>query len=151
MLEGPHTPGRVISYLLEQGAVGHLSGIQYAARVTRGIAHLDEVAEGWWRTDQVNAIDLDFLDIGNDEWCVSAQLSGEHDYLSGADLLGLTQTTVDFVGEVTRGTYLLYGFVADPPGDLGAGYRRSDAYTVLTNLWRNAIRVRRGEPIDLAA
>lgn len=145
------TPDKLIAYVVSQGVADRLPdvGIDYAARVTAGVTHLDAVAPTWWSTAHVHPIDLDDLDISNGAWCVSAQLSGKapHSFafVEGRDMLGLTTGS--------RGTYVLYGFLAESDHDLLVrdypNYDQDEAHDLLTALWQNVIRVRRGEPVEL--
>lgn len=142
------TPARLVAYVVSEGVRGDLYGIDYAARVTEGVAHLDAELPGWWSTDHPNPIDLDALDVGHDTRCVSAQLSGDFSWFIGLSMLGLS--------DGPKGTYTLYGFNAEdyhPYPDCGADdadeYEVQEVYSLLTLLWASVIRVRRGEPVDL--
>lgn len=123
-----------------------MSEIDYAARVAKGAALLDEKRPGWERL-----IDLGTLDIESYRSCVTAQLSGERDFKVGRDQLGLT--------EGGDGTYISHGFNAE--GDceccvsqevldrLPEGYVQARAYATLNTLWKDLITERlASEPAD---
>lgn len=150
------TPEKLVRYVVSEGCADRLPGIDvdYAARVTEGVTHMDTVLPTWWRTDHVHPIDVDDLDVGNGAYCVSAQLSGQAgfgaSFLYGRDML-----------ELTTQQYLRLGFNAEAYEDmaetLGLGaeaaeeldYDDDEAFDLLTCLWKNVIRVRRGEPVSL--
>lgn len=106
-----------------------MSEIDYAARVAKGVALLDEKRPGWERE-----LDLETLDIRNGSCCVTAQLSGESYWVAGMDQLGLT--------EGDNGTYVAHGFNAEDylPGDVN--YDTNDVYPVLNSLWRDVVTER---------
>lgn len=111
--------------------------IDYAARVAKGAALLDEQRPGW-----VDEIDLDTLDIRSTSDCVTAQLSGVADYLTGMRDLGLTPGN--------EGTYVALGFNTESyhpaeelPEEPPEGYDQEEAYDILNGLWRELITTRR--------
>lgn len=124
-----------------------MNEIDYAARVAKGAALLDEKRPGW-----ECLIDLDTLDIANGAVCVTAQLSGVSDFRTGMKQLDLTS------GD--DGTYVLHGFNAestDTPEAYGldnaedSGVVRDAqfaAYATLNNLWRDLITTRLAVPTD---
>ncbi|GAA2938096.1 hypothetical protein [Streptomyces enissocaesilis] len=59
--------------------------IDYAARVAKGAALLDEKKPGW-----ENQIALDTLNISDGTCCVTAQLSGVGSWITGMNQLGLS-------------------------------------------------------------
>lgn len=149
------TPEKLIRYAVNEGCADRLPGIDidYAARVTEGVRHLDEKLPTWWRTDHVHSIDLHDLDVANGSCCVSAQLSGERHlaaFLKGREMLGLAAPQ-----------YQALGFNAETLGELAdelgldsdeadeLEYDIDEAFALLTCLWKNVIRVRRGEPVSL--
>lgn len=97
--------------------------IDYAARVQRGAALLDEKWPTW-----VQDIDLDALDIGSSDRCVTAQYAGQvhghADFVTGMDKLGLS-----------IGSYADHGFNIAPTETTG--------FPTLTALWRDLITERR--------
>lgn len=114
--------------------------IDYAARVAKGAALLDEKKPGWERQ-----IDLDTLDIQNATSCVTAQLSSERWYSAGMEELGLTGGN--------GGTYIAHGFNAEGiPGctcatcqggpEMPDDYDQAAAYVTLNRLWRELIEGR---------
>lgn len=140
------TPERLVARVVNEGCPGTAFGIDFAARVVKGITHLDEVLPTWWREDHVHPIDIDDLDIGHGSYCVSAQLSGVHAFAAGRDMLGLTSDSA--------GTYVAFGFDTPPEFFLVddiPGYDMVEAYSLLTCLWKNVIRLRRGMPVDPAS
>jgi hypothetical protein len=106
-----------------------MSEIDYAARVAKGVALLDEKRPGWERQ-----IDLETLNIRNGYCCVTAQLSGESRWYVGMEQLGLS--------EGDYGTYVAHGFNAESylPGD--QNYDSDDVYPVLNSLWRDVVTER---------
>lgn len=110
--------------------------IDYAARVAKGAALLDEKKPGW-----VDLIDLDKLNVQSSYACVTAQLSGSDDYYTGMQQLGLTH------GD--GGTYVAHGFNAESEdwaeesADAPEGYDQDEAYDTLNTLWRGLITGRR--------
>lgn len=112
-----------------------MTAIDYAARVSKGMALLDEKLPGW--TDRIN---LETLDVSSGTHCVAAQLSGVDNYVYGLRMLGLEGGRERF----------LHGFMAE--GDceccndgltLPEGYHQEQGYATLTDLWRRAIQERR--------
>jgi hypothetical protein len=101
-----------------------MSEIDYAARVAKGAALLDEKRPGW---EQL--IDLDILDIENGTCCVTAQLSGQEAWYAGMRQLGLNMRS-----------YTEHGFRADD-GD-------QQDYPALNTLWKDLISKRLAEPAD---
>lgn len=141
------TPEKLVTYVVNEGCPDRLHGIDinYPARVVAGITLLDAKVPTWWRTDHEHPIDLDILNIASGADCVSAQLSGTHDgsaFIRGRDMLGLTDVS-----------YLLHGFSAENDVaeniPVGRNYDDDEAFDLLTTLWANVIRVRRGLPVDL--
>lgn len=111
-----------------------MEDIDYAARVAKGVALLDEKRPGWEQE-----INLNTLDISSGQSCVTAQLSGEGHWHAGMTQLGLT-----------RGTYIAHGFNAESescdccePDDVPEGYVQEDAYAALNALWKGVITERR--------
>lgn len=102
-----------------------MSEIDYAARVQRGAALLDEKWPTW-----AQDINLDMLNIQSATHCVTAQFSGfhgkGHDYSSGQTMLGLN---VD--------AYLEHGFNAE--------CGMASEYIALNALWRGLIQERRAQ------
>lgn len=107
--------------------------IDYAARVARGIALMDEKWPNW-----ATEIDLDRLDIASGVNCMTAQYAqkdgSRRSYLTGQCLLGLDDSA-----------YEAHGFNAE---SLSAGeteeYDR-DGYATLNALWRAEILRRRAQ------
>ncbi|MFJ2650896.1 hypothetical protein ACIO1C_29775 [Streptomyces sp. NPDC087420] len=124
-----------------------MNEIDYAARVAKGAALLDEKRPGWERE-----VDLDVLDIANGAVCVTAQLSGRSDFRTGMKQLDLTS------GD--DGTYVLHGFnaeSADTPEAYGLDDTKDSdvvldaqnaAYDTLNTLWRALITTRLAVPSD---
>jgi hypothetical protein len=152
------TPEKLVAYVVNEGCPDRLHGVpvDYAARVTAGVTLLDSKIPGWWKTDHECPIDLDVLDVANGKYCVSAQLSGSRNFytsfVDGRIALGLTDSN--------DGTYTTHGFSAesssymtDIHGDrlphIDEDYDDDEAFVLLTTLWANIIRVRRGLPVDL--
>lgn len=106
-----------------------MSEIDYAARVQRGAALLDEKWPTW-----AQDIDLDTLNIRSASSCVTAQYAGsqgEEPYFeTGRDLLDLDNRA-----------YELHGFNAD--GDSTGENWHPEGYNTLTTLWRSLILQRR--------
>jgi hypothetical protein len=112
-----------------------MSEIDYAARVAKGAALLDEKRPGWERL-----IDLDILDIENGHCCVTAQLSGTNAWYAGQQQLGLT------TGD--DGTYVAHGFNAEADGEPDSD-AQAVAYDTLNTLWKDLISKRLApEPAD---
>lgn len=117
-----------------------MTEIDYAARVAKGAALLDEKKPGWERQ-----IDLDELDVQSSTSCVTAQLSDARWYAAGMEELGLTGGN--------GGTYIAHGFNAEGlPGctcapcsggpEMPRDYNQSAAYATLNRLWRELIEGR---------
>lgn len=122
-----------------------MSEIDYAARVAKGAALLDEKRPGWERL-----IDLEILDIESGQHCVTAQLSGMQSGLqSYAD--GMTQLDLTAGND---GTYVAHGFNAEAPDafesdEAPEGYEQDRAYDTLNTLWKDLISKRLApEPAD---
>jgi hypothetical protein len=152
------TPEKLVAYVVNEGCADRLRGvpIDYAARVTAGVTLLDSKIPGWWKTDHEYPIDLDTLDVGDGSCCVSAQLSGSRNFytsfVDGRIALGLT--------DGNDGTYTMHGFSAEASSymihthedrlpHIDENYDDDAAFALLTTLWANIIRVRRGLPVDL--
>lgn len=109
--------------------------INYAERVQRGIALLDEKWPTWAKD-----IDLDKLDIRSGDYCVTAQCStangGEASWIDGQDFLEIP----------TRESYVEHGFNADE-ADLDGADREAGgvAFDALNGLWKAAIERRRAQ------
>lgn len=110
--------------------------IDYAARVAKGAALLDEKRPGWERL-----IDLETLDITSGADCVTAQLSGSAHWHAGMMQLGLTS------GD--SGTYVAHGFNAESDEAPVHDSEESDAevtmeaaYDTLNMLWHDLITTR---------
>lgn len=109
-----------------------MNEIDYAARVAKGVALLDEKRPGWERL-----LDLDTLDIASSHACVTAQLSGVRDFMAGMNQLGLTLGS--------GGTYIGHGFNAESCGsfcDGGETCEQDSAYATLNTLWKAVITTR---------
>lgn len=111
-----------------------MSEIDYAARVAKGVALLDDKRPGWERE-----LDLGTLDIASSTSCVTAQLGGERDYFVGMRQLELT--------EGNDGTYVAYGFNVENcerdcfgPNDDDCPMR--PVYAILNSLWRDVVTER---------
>lgn len=63
-------------------------------RVSMGVEYLDTRCPEWWRS-----IDLDTLELDNGSTCVLAQLYG--DWVAGVEALGLDNPTAETLGFVT--------------------------------------------------
>lgn len=110
-----------------------MTEIDYEARVAKGIALLDEKAPDW-----AAKIQLDLLDIWDGDYCVTAQLSGHRDFVTGMKMLDLEQ------GANNSGSYTLHGFNAEDPGAPGLpeNYDQGDAFQTLNRIWKREIRAR---------
>lgn len=112
-----------------------MSEIDYAARVAKGVALLDEKRPGWERE-----LDLETLDIRSGERCVTAQLSGMHNgltsYLDGMRQLDLT--------DGNNGSYVAHGFNAEDleAMDDDVEYDQHEVYSTLNSLWRDVVTER---------
>ena len=118
-----------------EGEAEKMTDIDYAARVAKGVALLDEKRPGWERE-----IDLDALDIKSGERCVTAQLSGVDDWAAGMNQLDLTAGN--------SGTYVAHGFNAEEGCDCCERpdtpdyYDQDEAYGTLNSLWHGVITER---------
>lgn len=101
-----------------------MNTIDYAARVAKGAALLDDKRPGWERL-----IDLSTLDIAPALHCVTAQLDAAR-HATGAWRLGLELDA-----------YVLHGFQLEA----GVPSRRSP-YATLNTLWRDLITARLAAP-----
>lgn len=112
-----------------------MSGIDYAARVQRGAALLDEKWPTW-----AQDINLSMLDIESGTRCVTAQFAqrklGRTYWWEALDHLGLTE------GE--DGSYITHGFNAESQVDVSE-YAQDEAYATLNALWRDLIQKRRAQ------
>lgn len=110
-----------------------MNGIDYAARIAKGAALLDEKRPGWERL-----LDLDTLDIRSGDHCVTAQLSGVHSWWRGMEMLDLT--------EEDDGTYISHGFNAEERHINGVRvadeYDQGAVYDTLNTLWKALITTR---------
>lgn len=108
-----------------------MTEIDYAARVAKGAALLDEKRPGWERQ-----IDLGTLDVQNGTCCVTAQLSGTQAWFTGMRQLGLT--------EGDSGTYVAHGFNAESYDAMedDEAYDQEAVYATLNRLWRELIEGR---------
>jgi hypothetical protein len=99
-----------------------MSEIDYAARVAKGAALLDEKRPGWERL-----IDLEILDVENGHCCVTAQFSGmvygDSSWRHGMEQLGLNMRS-----------YTEHGFRTDDDRVLD--------YPTLNTLWKDLISKR---------
>lgn len=111
-----------------------MSEIDYAARVQRGAALLDEKWPTW-----AQDIDLDTLDIESGMACMTAQYAQKHDlgayWWSAIEPLGLADEDED---------YEAHGFNADRT-EQDYGSASENAYSTLNRLWRDLILQRREE------
>lgn len=96
-----------------------MSEIDYAARVAKGVALLDQKRPGWERQ-----IDLEDLDIQSPHSCVTAQLSGVSWWRTGMKQLDLDMES-----------YTDHGFRVDDD-------REGEDYPVLNSLWRDVVTER---------
>jgi hypothetical protein len=107
--------------------------IDYAARVARGIALMDEKWPNW-----VAEIDLDRLDIASGVNCVTAQYAqkdgSRRSYLTGQSLLGLDDSA-----------YEAHGFNAEGQSTGETEEYDPDGYATLNALWRAEILRRRAQ------
>jgi hypothetical protein len=116
-----------------------MTDIDYAERVQRGIALLDEKWPAW-----ATEIDLEELDIRSGTRCMTAQYAKRH------DLGGYWHEAMESLGLVEGdGTYEGHGFNAD---NTGVDYARDDAsYATLNGLWKAEIERRRAQGQDAPA
>lgn len=115
-----------------------MTEIDYASRVARGIALMDEKWPNW-----ATEIDLEKLDIKSATCCVTAQYAKTHGlgnrWWEAMEPLGL--------GEYD-GTYEEHGF----NGSVSVGGSvPDDAYDALNALWRSEIERRRARAQDAPA
>lgn len=110
-----------------------MNEIDYAARVAKGVALLDEKRPGW-----EHELNLEILDIEDGSRCITAQLSGRKygrdSWRDGMEQLGLSGAT-----------YLEHGFNAESCGDEchgDVGCQQPAAYATLNTLWREVIEGR---------
>lgn len=120
--------------------------VNYAERVQKGIALLDEQWADWWKE-----IDTDRLDISSGSSCMTAQAAQFHqgpgaNWRDGMALFGLT--------EGNWGTYIEHGFNVDSSWNSEAATYREGweewtsedadmAFSELNRLWRTEILKRR--------
>lgn len=108
-----------------------MTDIDYAARVAKGVALLDEKWPEW-----ATEINVDTLDVSSRYSCVTAQFAGWAEghayYHRGMELLRLE--------EGDQGSYVAHGFnaVGDYNGD-----DTDAAYATLNALWKGVIAERR--------
>lgn len=152
------TPEKLVAHVVNEGCPDRLPGIDvdYAARVVAGVTLLDEKLPTWWREDHEHPIDLDVLDVANGHYCVSAQLSGATDggysFVIGRDMLGLDDKNYRLSGFSAENYDTLVDALGLAHGEAEElEYDDDEAFALLTTLWTNVIRVRRGEPVDLRA
>lgn len=112
--------------------------IDYAARVARGIALMDEKWPGW-----ATEIDLETLNIADGSCCVTAQYAkhreGRSSYMLGQDLLGLSDSA-----------YEAHGFNAEGQSTRVLPCSDGD-YDTLNGLWKAEIERRRAQGQDAPA
>ena len=105
-----------------------MSEIDYAARVQRGAALLDEKWPTW-----AQDIDLDRLNIADGHYCVTAQydrlMGGEGVWFDGMDRLNLD-----------RMAYADHGFNSAP-----YGVDSNEVFATLNGLWNSLIAQRRAQ------
>lgn len=111
-----------------------MSEIDYAARVQRGAALLDEKWPTW-----AQDIDLDTLDIENGDHCMTAQYAQslgneDADWSDGMSALGLSEGNGD--------SYVTHGFNSEYDYETAS---RKGVFTTLNNLWRDLIAQRRAQ------
>jgi hypothetical protein len=113
--------------------------IDYAARVQRGIALLDEKWPGW-----ATEIDLERLDISEGDRCMTAQYAecraGYASFQCGQNLLGLSDRA-----------YEVCGFNADGQSTGEAVDSDRGGYDTLNGLWKAEIERRRAQGQDAQA
>jgi hypothetical protein len=116
-----------------------MSDIDYAERVQRGIALLDEKWPAW-----ATEIDLEKLDIADGSVCMTAQYAlrklGVAAYLRGQTLL-----------ELSDNAYEAHGFNADGQSTGEAVDADPGAYATLNGLWKAEIERRRAQGQDAPA
>lgn len=110
-----------------------MSDIDYAERVQRGIALLDQKWPAW-----ATEIDLDTLDISSGTSCMTAQYAQRHancaSYLRGQQLLTLSDSA-----------YEAHGFNADGQSTGETDGPSFEDYAALNGLWKAAIVARRAQ------
>lgn len=119
---------------------------QLQARVTRGIAWLDQHLPDWWRTDRPNhgaenggPIDPDALVMSHSCYCVLGQLLGNY-YRATDHGLTLDQAVAYGFDTALVTSRSLIG----PDDDVDAWMAAE--FDALTALWRAVIEQRRAEP-----
>lgn len=111
--------------------------IDYAARVQRGIALLDQKWPAW-----ATEISLSMLDIESGNNCVTAQYAYHH-----GDAGGWTEGR-DMLDIDSRAEYAEHGFNGV---ETEAGSVPPEAYATLNGLWKAAILERRSQVQDAPA
>lgn len=114
-----------------------MTGIDYAARVARGIALMDEKWPDW-----ATEIDLEELNIRDGGACMTAQYAasqgeGKH-WEDGMALLGLLPSSYEEHGFNAAGAMAM-------DDDTDTDY---DGYDTLNSLWRSEIERRRAQGQD---
>lgn len=121
--------------------------INYEARVNAGAALLDEKYPDWFKTT-----DLDILDISSGDRCVTAQLYTTHSgdspnegsWIKGMDMLDLTRyEDVENVGSYIEHGFNAEGHLRTDGGLWDDDYSQDAVYDILNALWRSAIGERR--------
>lgn len=108
-----------------------MSDIDYASRVQRGIALLDQKWPAW-----ATEINLDTLDIASGATCMTAQYAasqGESGWEDGMEMLSLDESSYDE-----------HGFRTDD-------HHADTDYPALNGLWKAAILERRSQVQDAPA
>jgi hypothetical protein len=122
--------------------------IDYAARVQRGIALMDEKWPDW-----ATEIDLDTLDIGESDRCVTAQYDAfmqkaeDREHVSGWYFEGMKR-----LGIGDNETYAAHGFNGDyvfEDGEINGV--TPGAFDALNGLWKAEIERRRAQGQDAPA
>lgn len=111
-----------------------MTDIDYAARVARGIALMDEKWPAW-----ATEVDLETLDIFSVTRCMTAQYARVNTELLGADYRD-GQNALD----LTDDEYEEHGFNVDGASDEDAD-TDMDGYAILNDLWRAEILRRRAQ------
>jgi hypothetical protein len=115
-----------------------LYGVDIDASVAQGVELLHERLPGWWREDHVHPIDLEVLDVRSGSACVTAQLSGEADWVDGMEMLDLSHAE-----------YVWCGFRVRSHGEMESvpeRYNEAELYDAFTKKWREVIAdLRAGE------
>lgn len=123
--------------------------IDYAARVQRGIALLDQKWPAW-----ATEINLDTLDIQTSENCVTAQYDGAMRRVEGADPKGRWyEQGMHRLGIEDDETYADHGFNGDHTYDDDGDFAgiTPGAFEALNGLWKAAILERRSQVQDAPA